>query len=225
MHLTEKDKQLITKLLQPYCCHVSGMHNPSHFEDDPRDLCNLQKARVFDHLCELVEHEPVAISDPDCGWCKRHAEELAKYAGKNKIDDLGLLDKTIKSGIRWLYNKKLKQPKYSGISHHGFSASNRFGYLKVTLAPRVFAGQPVFVFALPEYLPKSKLNFDPVFKRNDIATIRKVVSKYATIESTWNGIGSTSFSIGLKKPAVPQVLNLVENDSCQGAILPDYFKD
>lgn len=61
--------------LTPYCCHTSGMHNPTHFVENPKKLCNNQKAKSFDRACKFIGFDPIAIPNPNgCYWCKRRYE-------------------------------------------------------------------------------------------------------------------------------------------------------
>ena len=50
------------------CCHVSGMHDPEHFQKRT-GICSSQKAEAFERLCLDLGINPETKSKRDCGWC------------------------------------------------------------------------------------------------------------------------------------------------------------
>lgn len=38
----------------PSCCHVSGEHNPTHFEESPSKVCYLQKYKAYEVFLKRV---------------------------------------------------------------------------------------------------------------------------------------------------------------------------
>jgi hypothetical protein len=65
----------ITELLELWafipCCHITGMHDPNHFENREY-ICNNQRATAFERLCKDLGINPVVRSDMDCGWCNEY---------------------------------------------------------------------------------------------------------------------------------------------------------
>jgi hypothetical protein len=76
--LTDEIKRLIELYLYLPCCHVSGMHNPSHFEQR-KYICELQKAEALERFCHDLGINPVTRSKIDCSWCESYP---AKRAGE-----------------------------------------------------------------------------------------------------------------------------------------------
>jgi len=65
------------------CCHVSGMHDPVHFENRA-GVCEIQKRHAFERLCKELNINPQTKSDPKCGWCidypdKKKGENLKMF--------------------------------------------------------------------------------------------------------------------------------------------------
>lgn len=72
-----KDKYIkrLKRALSPYCCHVTGMHDSRHFEDDPAKVCDIQKREAYDRVCKEFDIEPKAMVNPNgCGWCMMESE-------------------------------------------------------------------------------------------------------------------------------------------------------
>ncbi len=61
------------------CCHTSGMHDPTHYEE--RKLCEHQLAYAFLRLCALYNLDPQTKSDKDCFWCNDYPEKKKKGEG------------------------------------------------------------------------------------------------------------------------------------------------
>lgn len=62
----------LREALRPECCHVSGEHNPTHFEDQPKRVCYIQKYKAYDHVMKALKFAiKRGVSAPDCGWCPR----------------------------------------------------------------------------------------------------------------------------------------------------------
>ena len=57
-------------ILRVGCCHVSGMHDPTHFLERPDAVCDIQRRNAYDHAIVALgfKLEP-GIADEDCGWC------------------------------------------------------------------------------------------------------------------------------------------------------------
>jgi hypothetical protein len=70
---TSEQLNWLKEMLTPSCCHTSGEHNPTHFEENPEKLCYLQKYKTYDRICnELGFKDIIARPDPKCGWCIDH---------------------------------------------------------------------------------------------------------------------------------------------------------
>ena len=83
----ESRKEVVDELrdaLTIRCCHVTGMHDPTHYEKK-KYVCSIQRAEAFDRareVCGMEEPFPEeAIPKENCGWCKIAAERL-KEQGK-----------------------------------------------------------------------------------------------------------------------------------------------
>lgn len=73
VQFSRKQKQFLTDLLTPRCCHTTGLHDPQHFVEG-KYVCNDQKARAFDRARKylgLPEVTPAdAVSEDGCERCK-----------------------------------------------------------------------------------------------------------------------------------------------------------
>lgn len=69
--------QRLRLALSPPCCHVSGMHDPTHFSEG-RYVCNDQKAKAYDSIRAALCLPPVATKDctpvVNCCWCNPFRE-------------------------------------------------------------------------------------------------------------------------------------------------------
>lgn len=74
----------IEEMLWLPCCHVSGMHNPTHF-DERKFICSLQKSEALERFCKQIGINPKTKSKPTCGWC-------ADYPKKKNGEGLPLFD-------------------------------------------------------------------------------------------------------------------------------------
>lgn len=61
----------IQDLLTLPCCHVTGMHDPNHYEDG-KYVCEKQIAEAFENLCRELEINPVVKHNSNCGWCHEY---------------------------------------------------------------------------------------------------------------------------------------------------------
>ena len=61
-------KKEIEEMLWLPCCHVTGMHDPVHFEER-KYICERQKSEALERLCKKIGINPKTCSDPECGWC------------------------------------------------------------------------------------------------------------------------------------------------------------
>lgn len=80
----------IEKMMEIPCCHVSGMHDPTHYRER-RYICEGQKRAVFDRMCEELGINPRTKSREDCGWCHGDDEwcpENRKGEGFSQLDDI-----------------------------------------------------------------------------------------------------------------------------------------
>ena len=85
--MSEEIVDKITKMLEAYlylpCCHVTGMHDPQHF-DERKYICPEQKENAFIRFCKDLGVNPIVRSKIDCGWCgdypsKRRGEGLQLF--------------------------------------------------------------------------------------------------------------------------------------------------
>ena len=71
----EKFQKKLNRALTPYCCHVSGMHDPCHFEERPDYICSMQKEGAYNRTCKEFNLNPKVINNPNgCGWCTMDSE-------------------------------------------------------------------------------------------------------------------------------------------------------
>lgn len=63
----------LRELLMPMCCHITGMHDPTHFREQ-KYVCEFQKRYAWERTWKVLfgeEPTPAEIpSDPECGWCR-----------------------------------------------------------------------------------------------------------------------------------------------------------
>ena len=67
---TKEQLLWLKQIFQAYCCHVSGIHDPQHFEKNPNELCKLQESKAYRAGMKALKIKPVAISLPKCYWCE-----------------------------------------------------------------------------------------------------------------------------------------------------------
>lgn len=71
------DKQLkwLKSILMVRCCHITGTHDPCHFEDK-KYVCSRQRENSFKRLWINLDFGDFptpeeAVSDSSCYWCNR----------------------------------------------------------------------------------------------------------------------------------------------------------
>ncbi len=75
MSETEKLKEWLKEQLWIPCCHVTGTHNPVHFEER-NYICDIQLAGAFIRFCKMFGIDPVVKSDiKNCYWCQDYPEK------------------------------------------------------------------------------------------------------------------------------------------------------
>lgn len=57
------------------CCHMTGMHDPCHFEEG-KYICESQKAHALERFCKEISINPKVKSKPDCNWCKNPEKNI-----------------------------------------------------------------------------------------------------------------------------------------------------
>ena len=72
--IAEESLVEIMKIIEAWmfipCCHVSGLHDPEHFEK--RMICFDQMAEAFIRFCNDAGIDPVVRSKNDCYWCTHY---------------------------------------------------------------------------------------------------------------------------------------------------------
>lgn len=88
----------IKRAFEPRCCHVTGMHDPQHWQNDPAKLCSLQAFHAYKRgLAALGISYGYACSDLECYWCNEYKDtkkffkpsEFAKATAPAKRKKLG----------------------------------------------------------------------------------------------------------------------------------------
>jgi len=84
----KKIKEIIELWMFVPCCHMSGMHELTHF-DNRLYICESQKAEAFERFCKDFGINPVTKSKIDCGWCRdyvhyRKGEGMSLFGGELK---------------------------------------------------------------------------------------------------------------------------------------------
>ena len=78
-------KEKIIRYATPYCCHVSGTHDPTHFENNPDKICDFQKEKAYDRLCAFLKWKPKAMVNPNgCYWCQTEEERKVETPTKKQ---------------------------------------------------------------------------------------------------------------------------------------------
>lgn len=81
MKVTQELKDWIEKQLWIPCCHVTGMHSPTHFQER-RYICDIQLAEVFVRFCKMLGIDPVVKSDlENCYWCNNYPDKRKEGEG------------------------------------------------------------------------------------------------------------------------------------------------
>jgi len=78
---SSKQIMALEEMATIYCCHTTGMHDPTHWVKG-KYICGLQKMDAFVRMCKTLGINPVSISEPDCGWCRRAEERGEEIKGK-----------------------------------------------------------------------------------------------------------------------------------------------
>lgn len=72
--LTPDQRAALGRLMAPQCCHITGMHDPTHFKDS-RYICREQMTESYERLRHALGvpllQPGEAASKSDCGWCHR----------------------------------------------------------------------------------------------------------------------------------------------------------
>ncbi len=65
----------IEKLLELSCCHISGTHDPTHFENN-KYICDMQIADAYQNLCLKLLINPVVKHSENCSWCRTYPDKM-----------------------------------------------------------------------------------------------------------------------------------------------------
>jgi hypothetical protein len=75
---TPEQLAYLADILRPRCCHVTGMHSPTHWREDPAEFCDRQQADAWERAVEALGLSfDRAPSKPTCGWCGDAREKAA----------------------------------------------------------------------------------------------------------------------------------------------------
>jgi len=79
--LTKEQLDFFREILTPKHCHVTGCHNPNHFEQG-KYVCEIQKRECYDKLREILGfgdvHSHESYFNPNCYYCKHSYFEYPK---------------------------------------------------------------------------------------------------------------------------------------------------
>ena len=70
MEFTEQQLEYLAEIFALPCCHVSGMHDPTHYEKGL--VCESQMAKAWKHAMKALGLEPTVKSQDGCYWCSAH---------------------------------------------------------------------------------------------------------------------------------------------------------
>ena len=75
---TKEQLDWLRSILKPSCCHVSGEHDPKHFEEQPKRICYIQKYKAYDKAMKALRFAPMTgIPEDECGWCEDRRKRLS----------------------------------------------------------------------------------------------------------------------------------------------------
>ena len=75
MEFSKEQLEYLEELFRLPCCHISGMHNPTHFQDREY-VCNRQKTHAYESGCKELGINPQVKSKPGCGWCRDYPDKM-----------------------------------------------------------------------------------------------------------------------------------------------------
>lgn len=99
----------IEEMLTLPCCHISGTHNPTHYQNREY-ICKDQIADAFENLCRKLLINPKVRHSDNCGWCR-------DYPDKTNGDGLefwNMPDRCYKCGMPKYYHE-YRQSKCDGF--------------------------------------------------------------------------------------------------------------
>lgn len=106
---TQEQQTYLAQILALSCCHTTGMHSPTHFQEQ-QYICESQKAQAWQRAVtalgfgkmvdrptaspEVANLDPRIgpFADPDCYWCASQGLEgrlvppQNRYMGSNKAE-------------------------------------------------------------------------------------------------------------------------------------------
>lgn len=74
MHFSPEQLAWLAEAFTAPCCHTSGMHDPTHYEKNPAELCRSQQAKAYERGMVALGLTQIAKPEPGCYWCKRQTE-------------------------------------------------------------------------------------------------------------------------------------------------------
>ena len=88
---TDKQLTFLKDIFTPRCCHITGMHDPQHYEKK-KYVCLDQKAKAYDRGRELLGFGEVtpeeAIPKENCFWCNRKKADEKQAKKDAELDNL-----------------------------------------------------------------------------------------------------------------------------------------
>ncbi len=76
--INEVLKEIRDSIVIP-CCHVSGIHDPCHFEEK-KYVCSMQMRESFKDFLKAMEIKKIKVkSKPNCGWCNDYPRKKQEY--------------------------------------------------------------------------------------------------------------------------------------------------
>jgi len=85
MEFTEEQLKYLEELAWIPCCHTTGMHDPTHFEQG-KYICTLQKSHAFERFCKELGINPQTKSESNCYWCNNYPDKR-KGEGRRLFQD------------------------------------------------------------------------------------------------------------------------------------------
>jgi len=76
MKFSKEQLEYLEEVFTLPCCHTSGMHSPTHFQNREY-ICQSQIKKAFMKGCNELGINPQVKSDPNCGWCKSYPDKKA----------------------------------------------------------------------------------------------------------------------------------------------------
>ena len=188
---TDEQIAYLVRLLTPYCCHTTGMHDPEHFARAPEDTCSFQDSAAWERAVDalgLRERIPRAVSDPECGWCTRARQQAQEERVRGSLPSLASI-------LRQCADLSAKPGPNVNETFKAYHDGARYGvqYEKAAMFQGIENCSRVLLH-LPKFLPTAPIPSDGypakrarLSDEEEAALVRLLRDAGATVVKAWGG--------------------------------------